>query len=178
MEAQKKSNETRIKFVAFLVFLFFLLAAYSLSAQMNLKRDKGFVYIQKGDYYVERTIIMPNEPMFFNYNISTNEYLTIGIASDSISFKTFRSRIYAYLPTSINVKSTNLIITFDDGSQTLFPINRVDEDNYVEFSVNEDNYKILMSKKAISFNFHGIGKFSNDSDKLYFVKFFNALVSI
>jgi hypothetical protein len=176
MEVVRDKKLNRIIFLICVVLV--MMTCKFASAQGKLQKDKEFVYVSNGDYYFETTMYTPDHALSFPYNVTSKEYISIGIAADSVDVKGYKMRIYAYLPQQLNVKQTNLIINFEDGTKMVYPIVKVDEDNYVEFKVNPSGASPLCTKKAVSLEFLGIGKFKNTEDKSYFIDFLRELSRI
>jgi len=156
------------------LIIIWLLTTMIAKSQMTLDRVKSFRYNKELDYYYEVKSIMPDYGLNFVYNLHSKENIDISIFSDSISPKAMIVTIYAFLPKSVNAKKTNLFLTFSDGVKYKYPIKRVDEDNYVEFRVNEDNLLPLLNNNVIYIEFEKITKFKN-YDETYFTTFFRLL---
>jgi len=156
-----------------LIVLLLLITSISKS-QMNLDRVKSFHYNKEGDYYYEVKTIMPDYGLNFTYNLSSKENIDISIFADSLSPKSMSVRIYAFLPKSINVRKTSLYLIFDDEAKYKYDIKRADDDNYVEFGVNEGNFLPLLNKKVIYIEFEKITSFRN-YDESYFMEFFRLI---
>jgi hypothetical protein len=106
------------------------------------------------------------------------EYIYVGVLSDSIDVDRITLNPYVYFPLNINPINSTMILTYDDGHTDIFYQNGFPtDDNYVEYRLISNVYKSLLTKEVKSITFRGIGifKLKEDNDKKFFVDFYKAL---
>jgi hypothetical protein len=106
------------------------------------------------------------------------EYICVGVLSDSIDINKITFRSYVYFPLNINPINSTMFVNYTDGtSDILYQIGFPDSDNYIEYYVVSKWYVPILTKKIKSITFRGIGTFKlkEDNDKKFFVDFYKLL---
>ncbi len=151
-----------------LLLLFTTILSFSAWSQDSLGRIV-FMDSSKNHMVVRKHSKMP---MKFVSPINKKDTIYIGVMADSISNEEMNLSIYGYFPLNIRINGMIIILEYTDGSEDVFKMVELGENNYGSFSIINDLY-YLYSKTPKKIKFRNFAVYDiPKKNKNFFIDFF------
>jgi hypothetical protein len=152
----------------YFIIAFLLISNFAIS-QSKIAR----LEFDTNDRHVVRRYL--DYPLTFKLPLDGDQWINVGVVSDSIDVNVITLSLFVYYPPIINPGKCFITITyFDRTKDILFPINKSNVDNYIEYDFTGQKFSIH-KKPVKEIEFTNISTYSVENPK-YFIEFINEII--